>query len=445
MPARPRLGLLPLYIALYDEVLPDARNVFAPFLADVQTGFESRGIDVTRSDICCVQSEFAEAIDLFERDDVDIIVTLHLAYSPSGEAIKPLRRTQVPILVLDTTMDHAFGHDVDPARLMYNHGIHGVQDLTSMLRRHRRPFHLVAGHITESDVMDRAAGIVRAALAVRQLRSTKALRIGDSFRSMDDFAVDADELAASLGVHTDQIAPADLAGDVAGITDDQVAAEIAADKARFEVATDPEVHSQSVRLGLGLFLAFDSPDQTVPFLEASKAMSRGLGYAGEGDVLTASLVGALSRAFGNTTFTEIFCPDWKGNALFLSHMGEINPDIAAAKPMILEKPFPYTTALNPAYLACALQPGPAVLVNVAPAGEGAFRLIAAAVDMLPDSPSEAVQSMIRGWMKPDRSVAEFLEAYSRCGGTHHSALVYGRSLEAIGAFAELAGLEYCAL
>ena len=116
-------------------------------------------------------------------------------------------------------------------------------------------------------------------------------------------------------------------------------------------------------------MAFDRSDgslNAVPFLEASKAMARGVGYAGEGDVLTAALVGALSRAFGDTTFTEIFCPDWSGNSLFLSHMGEMNPDIAGEKPRLVEKPFPYTQAQNPAILACAPKPGPAVFVNLTP-------------------------------------------------------------------------------
>ena len=49
----------------------------------------------------------------------------------------------------------------------------------------------------------------------------------------------------------------------------------------------------------------------VPFLEASKAMAEGKGYAGEGDVLTAALTGALMAVFPETTFTEMFCPDWK--------------------------------------------------------------------------------------------------------------------------------------
>ena len=463
MTSRPKVGLLPLYVSLYDKVRPEARGAFQPFLAKVSDGFAGRGIDVLKSDICCVRNEFAQTVEMFEREHVDIIVTLHLAYSPSGEAIDVLRRTKLPVLILDTTTDYAFGHDVDPARLMYNHGIHGVQDLASMLRRHGRPFHIVAGHVTESDVMTRAADIVRAAFAANELRRTKALRIGTSFEGMGDFAVEADLLSGALGVRVDQISPAELAEDAEVVTGKQIEAEIAADRDRYDVRTNPEVHRRSVRLGLGLrarleaggygafsvnFLAFDSPAppvETVPFLEACKAMARGVGYAGEGDVLTASLVGALSRAFGQTTFTEIFCPDWKGNALFLSHMGEINPEVAAARPVLLEKPFPYTEALNPAYLACALQSGPAVLVNLAPAADGAFRLIVAPVQMLDDSPAEAMQPMIRGWLRPNQSVAQFLEAYSRCGGTHHSALVYSRKAEALRAFSEFAGMECCCL
>ena len=58
------------------------------------------------------------------------------------------------------------------------------------------------------------------------------------------------------------------------------------------------------------FQAFDRADgpvDTVPFLEISKAMSRGIGYAGEGDVLTAALVGgllAVAAAFLATRLVE---------------------------------------------------------------------------------------------------------------------------------------------
>ena len=55
---------------------------------------------------------------------------------------------------------------------------------------------------------------------------------------------------------------------------------------------------------------------TLPFLEASKAMARGIGYAGEGDVLTSALVGTLLSVYPETSFTEMFCPNWKDGRYF---------------------------------------------------------------------------------------------------------------------------------
>jgi len=237
-----------------------------------------------------------------------------------------------------------------------------------------------------------------------------------------------------------------------------VDAEMERDREAFNVEAPGEPHRRSVKLGLALracleeggfgafsanFLAFEGaggPVDTVPFLEISKAMSRGVGYAGEGDVLTAALVGALLGAWERTTFTEIFCPDWKGSSLFLSHMGEINPAVAAAKPLLCERPFPYTGAKDPAVLACAPAPGEAVLVNLAPGPEDSFTLIASPVEVLGDGTHPEMRTKVRGWIRPRRPVADFLEAYSRAGGTHHSALVLGDHIEGVGAFARLSGL-----
>ncbi|MBN1418206.1 MAG: arabinose isomerase, partial [Planctomycetes bacterium] len=180
-------------------------------------------------------------------------------------------------------------------------------------------------------------------------------------------------------------------------------------------------------------------------LECSKAMARGLGYAGEGDALTASLVAVLNGAFERTTFTEIFCPDWEGNSLFLSHMGEINPAVAADRPRLCEKEFPWTGALNPAVIACAPAPGPAVLANLAPGPDDTFRLIVAPVEVLGDTKSPAMRDTVRGWIRPAGGVERFLEAFSRAGGTHHSALVIGAQAEEVAALATFAGIERVAL
>lgn len=454
----PKIGLLPLYLQLYDDCMPERRPMFDGFMQEVVEAFVARNVAVCSASVCRKATEVAEALARFDQNGVDVIVTLHLAYSPSLESAPLLAACSLPVVLLDTTMDVAFGQDTDPDRIMYNHGIHGVMDLASVLRRRGKRFSVVAGHPECSAVMDRAVDAVRAAWAARLLNATKALRVGPSFAGMGDFSVDEDVLSRVLGITVTEVTPADLEEAVASVSAEAIVDEMALDRQRFACTVDEDVHSRSVKVGLGLrsmleegsfnavsanFLAFDSPDppvNTVPFLELSKAMSRGIGYGGEGDVLTAALVGALARAFTEVTFTEIFCPDWRGGSLFLSHMGEINPAVAAETPELIEKPFPFTNALNPAVITCAPRPGPAVFVNLVPGPKDTFSLVVAPVEVLGDTTNEEMRGAVRGWIRPSCPMEAFLERYSQAGGTHHSALVLGERLKALTEFARHAEL-----
>lgn len=456
----PKIGLLPLYLKLYDTALPELLGALEPFHHSVTATFNEADVDVVEAPVCRVKADVAAAVADLERAGVDLIVTLHLAYSPSLESVQALVETKLPVLLLDTTPDCAFGSDTDPIRLLYNHGIHGVQDLASVLRRRGKDFWVVAGHVDNPEVMARASALARGAKAAAHLRSTRALRIGSRFEGMGDFRVADLELYGSLGIAVDQVDPEAILDDVLQVTQAAIDEEMAADRKRFLVDAGEDAHARSVRLGLGLrnylqrlgygafsmnFLTFkdtEGPLSTVPFLECCKAMSRGIGYAGEGDILTAAFVGALTCAIGDTTFTEMFCPDWEGGTIFLSHMGEFNPAVAAGKARLYEKDFPFTPAQNPATLACAPRPGEAFLVNLAPGPEGSFSIIAAPVTVLEDGTHPACKDWIRGWVRPHMALESFLEAFSEYGGTHHSALVYDDGDAALEAFARAAGFDY---
>ncbi|MCE5279574.1 MAG: hypothetical protein ABFD92_11465 [Planctomycetaceae bacterium] len=456
---KPRAGLLPLYLKLYDDALPEMRAVLEPLLDKIQTGLLSAGLDVTRAPICRVAGEFSQAVAELETAGADALVCLHLAYSPSLESVDALAASPLPLIMLDTTLDESFGQSVDPQRLLYNHGIHGVQDLACMLRRRGRSYEVVAGHWEKSDVLARTAEAVRAARAARRLRGARVLRIGAVFGGMGDFAVEPQVLAAQLGMSVTQMQAADLTEPARAVTDSQIAQEMQRDRDAFICEAPADVHAYSTRVGLAMaavldqgrydafsmnFAAFDSPDEpvcTVPFLEISKAMARGIGYAGEGDVLTAAMVGALLAAWPKTTFTEIFCPDWQGGSIFLSHMGEINPAVAAGKALLCEKDFPFTPARNPAMLAAAPAPGPATFVNLAPGPNDTFRLIVAPVEVLGGGTHPDMRKTVRGWIKPRRPLERFLEDFSRAGGTHHSALILGDHTPGIKMMANFANIE----
>ena len=51
------------------------------------------------------------------------------------------------------------------------------------------------------------------------------------------------------------------------------------------------------------------------------------------------------------------------------------------------------------------------------------------------------ENSVAGWFRPNLPIARFLEAYSRAGGTHHGALVYGATAEALQNLAAFAGME----
>lgn len=103
--------------------------------------------------------------DIFEKEDVDAIVTLHLAYSPSLESSEVLKRTKLPLIVLDTTPDYEFTPFTYADAMLYNHGIHGVQDMCNLLKRNGKAYQVFAGHTDHSDVLDRVAKSARAAMA----------------------------------------------------------------------------------------------------------------------------------------------------------------------------------------------------------------------------------------------------------------------------------------
>lgn len=456
---KPKVGLLPLYLELYDNAMPEVRPEIDAFQDRIVSGLRARKVDVLSTPARRLKDEFEGAVRLFEDAGVDAIVTLHLAYSPSLESVDALAGTDLPVIVLDTTLDYSYGPATDPARVMFNHGIHGVQDLCNMLIRRGKPFKIEAGHWEKSDVLDRVASWARAAMIRSRLRRARVGRIGEPFKGMGDFLVEAETLKAALGVETVPCDLAELAGLMPAEDDPAVAAEMADDLKKFKAdSLDEAAHRRTARVSLAVrkwiaqekltaftanFLAFGPAAgvPTVPFLEASKAMARGIGYAGEGDVLTASLVGALGSIYPGVTFTEIFCPDWESNRIFLSHMGEMNLSLADSQPVLVEMPFPWADAENPVAAYGRFRGGKAVLMNLAPGPDDTFSLIVAPVEMVQVDGEDRMANSIHGWFEPPMPVAEFLEHYSQIGGTHHSALVYGELALEIAKFGELAGCD----
>ncbi|NLG12806.1 MAG: hypothetical protein GX561_01210 [Lentisphaerae bacterium] len=456
---KPTIGLLPLYIELYDKVVPQRKPQMQENADRIAREMDRIGCNVVQAPICRLKAEVQQAMDLFQSSKVEAIVTLHLAYSPSLESAEFLASSNIPLILLDTTPDYDFNFGADTSKkIMGNHGIHGVQDLANLMVRNEKPFIIVAGHWQHSNVIDeKLKQAIEAARVASKFRNARVGLVGKSFPSMGDFQVPFQKLSDDFGMEVVSFVDEGLEPSKADVD-----AEIAADKVRFITdEVDPEIHKTSVIAGLKLrkwisdknldafsfcFLDVNRKDgwDTVPFLEASKAMARGTGYAGEGDVLTANLVAALMEIYPSTTFTEMFCPDWQNDQVFLSHMGESNIDLMIPKPNLLSKPYIYSDTGAPAVAYGIMRSGNAILVNLAPIQRGNYRLIACPGQVNAPPKPEPVSCM-KGWFKPKKSLPAFLEAYSELAGTHHSAMVYNANINVLKNFAKLMKWDFAEL
>lgn len=456
---RIKIGFLPLYVELYDLTCPEMRPKIEKFNNEVIKKLEEY-VDVYAAPICRLDAEFRAAVELFKEKDVDAVVTMHLDYSPSLESAAALATVEVPIIILDTTCQYDFGPGQSTDEIMYNHGIHGVQDMCNLLKRNGKTYFVEAGHWQYSDVIERVIRRVRAATLAKALRSARVGIAGEPFKGMGDFAVPYSELRSEIGIETISYDFKWAERQIEEITQEEIESDIQKCRDLFQIDDiSQEVWERSEKVNLTIrkwiekekldactinFLATEKQPglPVMPFLEISRLMSEGVGYAGEGDILTAALVGTLLKMYPETTFTEMFCPDWKGNSILVSHMGEINTALTAEKAVLVEKDFPFTSAENPVTAYGCLKPGNAVLVDLAPFGKGKYTLIISEVEMLAADGKDNLELSVHGWFRPKNcDISQFLEQYSMQGGTHHLALVYAEAEEELETFGRIMGFE----
>ncbi len=462
---KPKVGVVLTLLELYRKTDPDRPKTLGNLWRENVTELLSQVAEVHFTEVAHTAEEVACAVASCEEADCDLLMVLPMAYAASGSARDALCATSLPLVVVSTARDATLPYDMSGDHIMANHAMHGVQDLANVLARAGRKFELIAGHHADAEFRQTLLKCVNASAGARVLRHGTVGRIGHAFEGMLDFAYDiqtpADAPLMGGGFKVIDLAPAELSKLAGDIPDNRVAELIKWTRDTFDVSPDLTKYelAASARYALALeglvesreleavtmnFLAVAGAGaETMPFLGASRLMSRGVGYAGEGDVLTAALVTAAARTAGEATFTEMFCPDYARSEVLLSHMGECN--FALANPEVpirlVAKEFPYGECARPAVTVFQLRPGTVTLLSMTEWPDEGFRLVAAVGEVL-EAPEHPNLSSPYTRISFGRALSGFLEDYSHAGGTHHLALAYGDLTEEFSRLAGLCGLGF---
>lgn len=455
-----RVGLLGLMFKAYDAwpELKPRRERFAHKLAATLSSFA----DVHFPGVCDTDAQVAEAVAGFEKVNADLMLVVFLTYSPSLVALPALLGTRLPLLIFNTQELHEVTDGIVYDDLLDNHGAHGVQDLTNVLRRVGRPFHILTGHYTDNSTLAELKAWCEAAATVGFLRQARLAIIGHAMEGMGDVSTDETTLFARMGVRIHRIALGQVADAAAHAPAVEIARQMDSDRQQFQMdpAISADEHAASSRvewairhiLQDGAFagwsadfgaLGDDGRVPTLPFLAACKLMAEGYAFGGEGDVVGATVVALMQSLGGVTTFTEMFTMDFAHGCVLMSHMGEVNYRMARKDEPVrmVRRPFPLVRLTTPVSICCTLQPGPATLVNLTTGANGRLRLIAGEGSVA-DFPSARALSVPHYRFRPATPLEQFLTQFSEEGASHHQALAYGHVAGKVEKLAHLLNLEY---
>jgi L-arabinose isomerase len=447
--------------SLYDEMLPGIADRQAGYAAEVAAALA----DVADVEVAPPVKERADAeramAELSGRD-LDGLLVVMLTYGPAMRVARLLAETPLPVCLANIQPVPQVTPAWDMGDLTYNQGIHGAQDTANAMVRAGRPFHVITDDWRSEEFQAAIGRWANAAAAVTRWRALKVAVFGYAMNGMGDIRVDPHTFMRTLGPQIDALAPGDLHRAAAAAAEADVRALIADEDARFEIdprlsAAEREDHAR-MQLGLERILsergygaysthfdaiAEDGRFARLPLAAASSLMAKGVGYAAEGDALTAALFAAAHDLLGPTQFTEMYAMDFPSDSILMSHMGEGNWALARRdRPVrLIKRPLGIGGLEDPPTFLFQYATGPVTLATLVALGGERFRLVVSEGEILDTEELPALE-MPYGFFRPDTGLRACMNAWLRLGGPHHQVLNPGRQGEDWRVFCELAGIEY---
>jgi L-arabinose isomerase len=398
---------------------------------------------------------------------VGVVLWMH-TFSPSKMWIRGLQALSKPILHLHTQFNRDLPWDtIDMDFMNLNQAAHGDREAGHMHTRMRLNRKVVVGHWSDKAVQEQIAGWTRVAVGWADLQGARFARIGDNMRYVA--VTEGDKVAAEsrFGFAVNTYGVGDVVKYVNAVTDAAISKLCDEYEGTYKVSADLKKGGKKhnslrdgARLELGLrafltegkFKGFTTTFEDLhgltqlPGLACQRLMTDGYGFGAEGDWKTCAILRAMKTMgqglSGGTSFMEDYTYhlDPKDSLVLGSHMLEICPSIASAKPTLECHPLGIGGKADPVRLVFDAPAGAAINVSICDMGNR-FRLVVNEVDVI-NAPKKLPKLPVARavWRcKPDFKTA--CASWIYAGGAHHTVLSYTVSTDQIRDFAELANVE----
>ncbi len=393
---------------------------------------------------------------------IGLVLWMH-TFSPAKMWIGGLTALRKPFLHLHTQFNRELPYGtIDMDFMNLNQAAHGDREFGFLTARLRLPRKVVVGYWKDATAVAGISTWSRAALGWHESQHLKVARFGDNMRNVAVTEGDKVEAQRVFGYTVSGYGVGDLTDRMAQFTEAEVDTLVKEYRDTYTVSAehnraDSLAVAARIELGLRAFLeeggfgAFTDTFEDLhgmgqlPGIATQRLMASGYGFGGEGDWKTAALVRIMKVMAaglpGGTSFMEDYTYDFAGTPKILgSHMLEICPSIANAKPSLEVHPLGIGGKADPVRLVFTSPAGPAVVASIVDMGNR-FRMIVNEIDVVVPEHDPPRLPVARTLWVPKPSLSVAAAAWIYAGGAHHTGFSQALTMEHLEDFAEIAGIE----
>jgi L-arabinose isomerase len=399
---------------------------------------------------------------------IGLIGWMH-TFSPAKMWINGLKILQRPLLHLHTQFNRDIPwSSIDMDFMNLNQSAHGDREFGFMMSRMRKQRKVVAGHWQDSAVHEKINTWCRAAAGWQDMQNARFVRFGDNMRQVAVTEGDKVEAQLKFGYSVNTHGVGDLVAVINKVKEKELdnlceiynkeyklAASLKKNGNQYQSLRD----AAKIEIGLRKFLTtgnYKGYTDTfedlhglaqLPGIATQRLMADGYGFGAEGDWKTAALVRAMkvmgSGLQGGNSFMEDYTYHFEpGNNLVLgSHMLEICPSIANAKPSCEIHPLGIGGKADPVRLVFNVNGGTALNASMIDMGDR-FRLLVNEVEAVRPKQNLLKLPVARVLWKPLPDMNTGCAAWILAGGAHHTCYSQNLTSEHLEDFAEMAGIEF---
>jgi L-arabinose isomerase len=396
-------------------------------------------------------------------DECAGVITFCHTFSPSKMWINGLSLLQKPWLTFHTQYNEDIPNEaIDMDYMNLHQSAHGDREHGFIGARMRIPRKVIAGYWKNKEVTDRIADWQRVCVGADFSKSLKVLRFGDNMREVAVTEGDKIEAQIKLGWQVNTWGPGALVEVMNTVTDAQIDALMDEYKTKYDLSKinspeDIETVRYQAREEIAMQIMLDREGCTafsntfqdlygmkqLPGLATQNLFTKGYGYAGEGDWKTAALCAVMKRMGKDSCsmFMEDYNYDLAKGIALGAHMLEVDPVIAAAKPVVEIHPLGIGDREPPARLVFENNPGKGIVASLIDMG-GRFRMIVQEIECVTPTQTMPNLPVARVMWKPAPSLTVGAECWIIAGGAHHTVLSLDVTSDMMRDFARIMDIEF---